>query len=157
MPAVTRVNHIGIPVSDLERSVKWYEEVLSITADGVTAEASGEAIGNVLELDHPTLRAVFALAGDNVQVELLQYEHPVPKPFEARNCDVGAIHLCFEVDDIEVAHRELVDQDVHINSGPLEIGAGPDVDSGGLAGVKVLYFRDPDGVQLEFFELPKSA
>jgi catechol 2,3-dioxygenase-like lactoylglutathione lyase family enzyme len=73
MSKVTRVNHIGMPVSDLARSVKWYEDVLGIAPTGVTIAATNPSLGAVVEVENPSMRASFALAGDNV----LFGTHPV--------------------------------------------------------------------------------
>ncbi|MEU7620487.1 VOC family protein [Micromonospora rifamycinica] len=154
MSRVTRVNHIGVPVSDLARSVRWYEDVLGIAPTGVTISASNPAIGAVVEVENPSMRASFALAGDNVLLELIQYDSPRPRPFTGRNCDVGVIHLCFEVDDLDAAHRELVARGVHVNADPVVLQDGENMDVGTLAGTKILYLRDPDGIPLELFELP---
>ncbi|MCA2217115.1 VOC family protein [Jidongwangia harbinensis] len=151
---VTRMNHIGVPVSDLDRSVRWYEDVLGIAANGVTISADNAALGPVLELENPAMRAAFSLAGDNVLLELIQYDRPTPKPFDGRNCDVGMMHLCFEVDDMDAAVRDLKERGVHLNSEPVVLASGEGIHPGELAGTKILYLRDPDGIQLELFELP---
>ncbi|GAA0910534.1 VOC family protein [Virgisporangium ochraceum] len=148
------MNHIGVPVSDLARSVAWYADVLGIVPNGVTISATNPAIGAVVELENPSMRASFALAGDNVLLELIQYDNPRPEPFAGRNCDVGVMHLCFEVDDLDAAHRELVRRGVHVNADPVVLRDGEGVEAGALAGTKILYLRDPDGIQLELFELP---
>ena len=149
------MHHIGVPVSDLPRSVRWYEDVLGIAPTGLTISATNPAIGAVVELENPSMRAAFALAGDNVLLELIQYDNPRPKPFTGRNCDVGVMHLCFEVDDLDAAHRDLVERGVHVNAEPVTLQDGDGVDAGTLAGTKILYLRDPDGIQLELFELPR--
>jgi len=154
---VTRMNHIGVPVSDLERSVTWYADVLGIEPNGVTISATTPALGPVVEVENPSMRASFALAGDNVLLELIQYENPQPQPFAGRNCDVGVMHLCFEVDDLDAAHRELLERGVHVNADPVVLQDGDGVHAGSLAGTKILYLRDPDGIQLELFELPTRA
>ena len=148
------MNHIGVPVSDLDRSVRWYEDVLGIAANGVTISADNAALGAVLEVDNPAMRAAFSLAGDNVLLELIQYDRPEPKPFEGRNCDVGMMHLCFEVDDMDTAVRELKERGVHLNADPVVLASGEGIHPGELVGTKILYLRDPDGIQLELFELP---
>ncbi|MBW4703788.1 VOC family protein [Micromonospora sp. RL09-050-HVF-A] len=155
MLKVTRMNHIGVPVSDLDRSVRWYEDVLGVAANGVTISADNAALGAVVEVENPAMRAVFSLAGDNVLLELIQYDRPVPKPFEGRNCDVGVMHLCFEVDDMDAAVRHLRERGVHLNADPVILASGDGIHVGELAGTKILYLRDPDGIQLELFELPR--
>jgi catechol 2,3-dioxygenase-like lactoylglutathione lyase family enzyme len=64
------------------------------------------------------------------------------------------MHLCFEVHDLEAAYRDLVNQGVHVNAPPVVLQSGDGVEAGSLAGTKILYLRDPDGIQLELFELP---
>ena len=154
MLKVTRMNHIGVPVSDLERSVRWYEEVLGISANGVTISADTPALGPVVEVENPSMRAVFSLAGDNVLLELIQYDRPTPKPFDGRNCDVGVMHLCFEVDDMDAAVRHLQERGAYLNADPVVMADGDGIRPGELEGTKILYLRDPDGIQLELFELP---
>ncbi len=154
MNRVTRMNHIGVPVSDLARSVKWYEDVLGIAPNGVTIAAANPALGAVVEVENPSMRASFLLAGDNVLLELIQYDSPRPMPFAGRNCDVGVMHLCFEVDDLDAAHRDLLERGVHVNADPALLRDGEGVEAGALAGTKILYLRDPDGIQLELFEFP---
>ncbi|EXG82619.1 VOC family protein [Cryptosporangium arvum] len=155
MFTVTRMNHIGVPVSDLDRSVRWYEDVLGIAANGVTISADNAALGAVLEVENPAMRAAFSLAGDNVLLELIQYDRPTPKPFTGRNCDVGMMHLCFEVDDLDAAVRDLKERGVHLNADPVVLAAGDGIHPGALAGTRILYLRDPDGIQLELFELAR--
>ncbi len=144
-----------VPVSDLDRSVRWYEDVLGIAANGVTISADNAALGAVVEAENPAMRAVFSLAGDNVLLELIQYDRPVPKPFEGRNCDVGVMHLCFEVHDMDSAVRHLEERGVHLNAAPVVLVDGEGIHAGELTGTKILYLRDPDGIQLELFELPR--
>lgn len=149
------MNHIGVPVSDLHRSLRWYEDVLGIAATGVTISADNAALGAVLELENPAMRAAFSLAGDNVLLELIQYDRPAPKTFAGRNCDVGMMHLCFEVDDLDAAVRDLEERGVHLNAEPVVLAEGAGIHPGELAGTKILYLPDPDGIQLELFELPE--
>jgi catechol 2,3-dioxygenase-like lactoylglutathione lyase family enzyme len=146
---VSRIQHIGIPVSNLERSQKWYVEQLGLIT-GEPIVAGGEATSRAVQVDDVQIKAVFLGVGDHTQVELLEYTSPVGKPFELRNCDIGAVHICFEVDDIQAAYDELVANGVVFNAPPAYI------DEGLLAGVTFAYFRDPDNIQLEIFEMPKQ-
>jgi len=65
------------------------------------------------------------------------------------------MHLCFEVDDMDSAVRHLKERGVHLNADPVVLASGEGIHAGELTGTKILYLRDPDGIQLELFELPR--
>ena len=148
MPITSAVHHVGITVSDLRRSVAWYRDVLGLTP-GLRTGGSGDALGSLIEVDDPDLRAMFLHVGD-VIVELIGYSRPPGRREVPANNDLGAAHICFEVENLDAASEHLRAQGVTFNAPPFRIPAGP------LFGSTVLYFRDPDGIQLELFELPKD-
>jgi catechol 2,3-dioxygenase-like lactoylglutathione lyase family enzyme len=141
---VKGLHHIGIPVRNLERSLAWYGELFGVTPV-VTGEAGGPETSRTVGLEDVRLRFAF-LHFDNTAVELLEYAQPAGRDFDLRNCDVGAIHLCLQVDDIEEVHRRLRDRGVEFSTEPRLLG-------GALEGNRICYFRDPDGIQLELWQL----
>ncbi|HEV7943081.1 MAG TPA: VOC family protein [Solirubrobacteraceae bacterium] len=141
---LTGVHHIGIPVRDIERSLQWYREILGLTADFVEIDEGPEA-SRVVQLENARMRFAFLSAGNTI-IELLEYEHPLGRDFDRRNCDVGAIHLCLEVADIAHAHHVLTERGVTFSTEPVEILEGA------LKGQWCCYFRDPDGIQLELWQ-----
>jgi catechol 2,3-dioxygenase-like lactoylglutathione lyase family enzyme len=147
---VKRLHHVGIPVESIEKSRPFYEKVLGLVDTGIRAGGSGEVIAEALRVQDADVNVMFMRVGEHVVVELLEYAEPKGEPYTLRNCDVGALHLCFETDDIEAAYEELREAGVQLHHEPIALGP----ESGGLAGYKFLYFRDPDGITLEFFELP---
>lgn len=138
------VQHIGIPVSSLERSLRFYRDVFGVIPEFV-AEGSGEALSTALGVPDAVLSFAFLRIGSAI-IELLEYRNPRGEPFDRRNCDVGATHVAFEVTDIDVAYEELIGKGVAFNAPPFRIDSGP------LNGCAFAYFADPDGVQLELFE-----
>jgi lactoylglutathione lyase len=86
----------------------------------------------------------------NTIVELLEYRSPRGRAQDRGNNDVGAMHIAFEVDDIEDAYRKLRAKGVNFNSPPVWI------DHGALAGCAFCYFTDPDNVQLELFQVARK-
>jgi catechol 2,3-dioxygenase-like lactoylglutathione lyase family enzyme len=140
----TAVHHIGITVSDLRSSAAWYSEVIGLTP-GLRTGGSGTALGELVDVDDPDLRAMFLHIGD-VIVELIGYRRPPGRSEVPANNDLGAAHICFEVEDMAAAAEHLRAHGVAFNAPPFTIPAGP------LKGSTALYFRDPDGIQLEYFQ-----
>jgi len=150
MSEFTAVHHIGIPVPDLDGALAWYRDVLGLEDKGQTGGGGGPEISKALEVDGADVRFAFLHVGD-VIVEMLEYKEPgAGKPFTSSNNDVGTVHLCFAVDDIDEAYEELSAKGVKFNAPPIRL----DAKAGVLDGYAFAYFRDPHGVQLEMFELP---
>jgi catechol 2,3-dioxygenase-like lactoylglutathione lyase family enzyme len=146
MPQTTLsgIQHVGIPVASMERSLQFYRDVFGLEADFV-AEGSGEELSQAVGVDDAVLAFAFIRIGDDI-LELLEYSNPRGRPHDRRNCDVGAVHIAFEVPDIDGAYEELQDKGIEFNAPPIKIDEGP------LAGCAFAYFNDPDGVQLEIFQ-----
>ena len=142
------VHHSGIIVSDLERSVDWYREVLGLELLTEPSPISDDPeLGEGLGVPGAALRFATFAVGDDV-VELLEYSAP-PSPIDTpmpQNA-LGSHHVAFHVDDIEATYEELTAKGVHFFSRPNSI------DEGVLAGWRWAYFTDPDGITLELVEI----
>jgi catechol 2,3-dioxygenase-like lactoylglutathione lyase family enzyme len=129
MPDFPRITHVALTVTDLSRSVPWYQRLLG--ADPVLDEDTG-----------PFRHVVFAV-GDTL-VGLHQFSEGVTGgPFDERG--VGLDHVAFScADRAELsAWQERLDE--------LGLPHGDIVDAGYGSG---LAFRDPDNIALEFFAPP---
>ena len=95
------LTHIGICVSDLDRSLRFYRDALGF-AYVSELEVAGEPGDTLLRLKDVQLRAVY-LERDGVRIELLHYSSPprkpAPRPHEMN--DLGLTHLSFRVSDVE--------------------------------------------------------
>lgn len=140
------VNHIGIPVTDLDRSVAFYA-ALTGTDPSFVNPMHGEGLSRGAEVQNAKLRFAMIEIG-NLALELLEYETPDPGgPFDRPNNRTGSIHIAFEVDDIDAAFDRCKAAGIHVNAPPhafTEADGAPDV-----IGTKFVYIRDPDGIQLE--------
>ena len=87
----------------------------------------------------------------SVVLELLHYATPPGAPYSSRNCDTGACHVCFQVDDIHVLHDTLRARGVEFYSEPNPL------DEGAFAGGFWVYAKDPDGVTVEFIPAGPAA
>jgi lactoylglutathione lyase len=142
--ALQSFSHLGICVADLDRSTRFYVEVLgfrelfSMDFDGrmaATMERDGAFTSRML-------------ARDDVRIELLHWHHGTPggdgerRPMDAR----GVTHLCFRVDDatelLEIAERR---------GGAAWPSTLTSIDGAGEGGsaLRTVYLTDPDGVRIE--------
>ena len=101
--AIRGFSHVGICVSDLERSVAFYRDALGFR-EVRRFDVTGEAPETLLGLQDVDLDAVF-LERDGVRIELLHYRWPAhrgsgdPRPMNA----LGLTHLSLRVDDLGAA------------------------------------------------------
>lgn len=138
------VHHVGLTVSDLDRSFAFYEQLLGRLRD-FTTESEGPVLSAAVGVPGARLRFGFITLG-TVHLELLEYKSPRRERYELSNSDVGAPHVCFEVGNLREAMVALAEDGITFYSEPLDIFEGP------LAGYSFVYFDDPDGITLELFE-----
>jgi catechol 2,3-dioxygenase-like lactoylglutathione lyase family enzyme len=143
----TAVHHFGYSVSDADRTAAFWKELGGVVV--ADTPLFGEEIDEGLGLPQCHLRIVMITIGE-VLVELLEYRAPVPRPYDLRNCDVGAAHVAVRVDDIHAVY-EALKPTVPFFSPPVLIREGP------FAGGWFCYCRDPDGVSVELLKSPVTV
>lgn len=136
------VRHVGIVVSDLERSLRFYEKLLGLKVVK-RAEEVGEFIDKVCGLDKTRLITVKLAADDGSLVEILSFNSHAVKKIERQIYDIGVSHVAFTVNDIDREYSKLCREGIKFISPP---SLSPD----GLA--KVAFCKDPDGVYIELVE-----
>jgi catechol 2,3-dioxygenase-like lactoylglutathione lyase family enzyme len=105
---IQRLSHVGICVSDLERSLRFYRDLLGFTPEH-DLEVGGEPTDTLLRLRDVRLKAVY-LVRDGVRIELLHFASPPAPPSRRRVMnEPGLTHLSFRVADLQAAVRALRD------------------------------------------------
>ena len=151
---------VGIGVSDMDKSIKFYSELLGY--DHVIYDQTGvfndlkNLSGGKTEyrrvcLTHSTKReGAFSTLFGASQIELFESKEYKGRPiFENRLWgDLGYIHLCFDIINMDALRKDCSD-----------FGCAFQVDSGdfdmGEAAGKFAYIEDPDGTLIEFVETLK--
>lgn len=106
--AIQRLTHVGIGVTDIERSLRYYRDLLGF-AEEHTLDVEGEPTDTLLRLRGTKLHAVY-LTRDGVRIELLQFESPkVPPRRERVMNEPGLTHLSFRVADLQAVLATLRD------------------------------------------------
>jgi catechol 2,3-dioxygenase-like lactoylglutathione lyase family enzyme len=150
-------DRIGVGIincSDLERSTKFYEEVLGFRPlarfgsgirDGSGLRLGPEVDWEMAYLDDP--RGSFSFA-----VDLVQWHAPKPEggAYRAAN-NLGIFRMALMTDDIDRDYDELCERGVRCVSPPATLEMGP-----GIPQLRALLFEDPDGAMLELIESPAT-
>jgi catechol 2,3-dioxygenase-like lactoylglutathione lyase family enzyme len=126
-----RIQHVGLVVSDLERSRRFYRDALGL--DEVPRPANF------------TFDGAWFRFGE-YELHLLSEEHTTGgagQPDAGPGATRGMTHhLAFEVDDLDAACVRLSAAGVQLAGGPMPRGDG----------VTQVFFLDPDGYVLEYFQ-----
>ena len=144
--SILRLTHIGICVSDMERSLRFYRDLLGFKYVS-RLDVAGEPSNTLLELEDVKLRAEY-LERDGTRIELLHYASPgtqgdgAPAPMNR----LGLTHLSLRVDDLGGLVQELTKAGVRVlestNIYNPEFRAG------------AIFVTDPDGTRIELVDAP---
>ena len=145
---ITAVNHTSFTVSDVERSVAFYKDLLGMELLSL-AERDPAFSQKVTGIPGAHLKVAYLKAPDGHRLELIQYLSPQGKRLDTRTSNVGSGHLAFDVEDLPRIFQELKAKGVKFKSPPLEVPTGPN------RGTLAVYFTDPDGITLEFLQRSK--
>jgi catechol 2,3-dioxygenase-like lactoylglutathione lyase family enzyme len=134
-----RAHHVGLTVSDLDRAVAFYRDVLGLAVvDRFSVD--GEAFATGVGVDGAS--AEFAhLDADGVRVELVTYD-PEGAAVESGTVNrPGTAHVGLSTPDLD-AFYESLPADVETQSAPQRTASG----------TKILFVRDPEGNLVEVLE-----
>lgn len=149
---VLEVVHVNVNCSNLERSLRFYRDVLGLRPFSHTRplpqEGRGFGLDGAVQWDAVLLHDSRGLAGP--AVDLLEWKQPPPagSPYPEAN-HLGWFRLCLGHPDLASLQQQLLASGVSCVSAPQEVPIDPD------RGLSARFFccRDPDGTMLEFMEL----
>ncbi len=137
-------SHVGICVSDLDASLRFYRDALGF-CEVSRLDVAGSPAETLLELAPLALRAVW-LERDGTRIELLCYAKPghrgdaAPAPMNR----LGLTHLSLRVDDLDAVLVGLASAGVRVlEATRIEV---PEARS------KAVFVTDPDGTRVELYE-----
>lgn len=136
---VSRVDHVSYTVSDIDASVEFWERFGFAPVNRY--QAAGHELDVAVETDQADMDIQLLRRPDGYTLELIRYLRQ-PSETAARNCEVGAAHIGFVVDDIEGAHATLSGVGVRFLS-------PPNIDA---YGERWVYLRGPDEITVELMQ-----
>ncbi len=139
------LRHVGISVSDIQRSLRFYEALGFLRL--FELERDEPFIGRITGYPGAHIK-VAMLDGHGLRIELLEYVKPRGIPVTGRQrYHAGELHFCIDADPMGSLnvllseHARLIGWDT--------IPDGPQM------GAEVKYFQGPDGETIELFRPPK--
>ena len=138
------IRHTGIVVTDLERSLEFYRDLLGLTPV-VDFVEKGDFIDTVSETEGVDLRMVKLTAEDGGMIELLHYRsHPQARHQNNKLYEIGPTHVAFTVEDVDKTYQQWSAKGVKCNNAPIESPDGK---------AKLFFCQDPDGTFLEIVQM----
>ena len=143
--------HFSFTVSNIERSIAWYTEVLGLELvhrqhqdNDYTRKLVGipDAILETAMFKIPGLDSKYSTH----MLELIAYTSPAGEKISLATNNVGVAHLALMVDDIHERYDRMSGQGVRFRNPPVEITEG--ANRGGWA----CYMHDPDGISIELLQ-----
>ncbi len=144
---IIAADHTGFTVTDLERSLAFWRDVLGFRLSH-RPHQSGKLASEITGVPGAEI-SIAVLKGYGHKIELLEYlEPPDRQRIALRPCDVGSVHVAFMVDNLEALLERIAASGWQAAGSPQTLKSGPN------AGKRVVYVRDPDGTTIEFMEPP---
>ena len=138
--------HTGIVVSDIEKSLHFYENLLGFKVIKRMDE-EGSYIDNLLKLKNGKVTTIKMCLDKRNMIELLYFHNFKKKNKEKKIYDIGLTHFSVTVDNISILYARLTKKGINFLS-------HPQISSDGYA--KVAFCKDPDGVFIEMVEILKK-
>ena len=139
---ITRVNHTGISVSDMDRSLTFYRDLFELEVIFDSDVPGTDRLSRVVGMENARGRVVWLRAGDTM-IELWQWDNPVGRalPLDYNPSDKGVTHFALQTDNVDDLYRKVTDAGYHANTTPQDLGLH-----------KTTYIKGPDGEIIEILE-----
>ena len=147
---VGRIYHVGLTVSDLDKSIAFYRDILGLKYQGEIMMV-GEGTDKMFQKKNCKARVAYLNGSENIEtppVELIQF---VDSEIHKEQSDLFMTSIsavCFYTDDIDSVYRTLIENHVECLSEPQYF----DFRADGFGESRAFYFRDPDGIILEMMQ-----
>ena len=91
---ITRINHVGIPISDRAKTLPFYRDILGL---------------NIIASQVDNANVIWTQLNDGAMI------HPI-EPTEGQERNPASWHVAFQVEDIDAAREKMVEEGYEITS-----------------------------------------
>ncbi|HSS17894.1 MAG TPA: VOC family protein [Candidatus Dormibacteraeota bacterium] len=149
---ILAADHTGITVSNLERSLAFWCDVLGFELSH-TAHQTCEMACEITGVAGAEITLAVVKAPGGHKIELLEYLAPADRKRHAdlRPCDIGSVHVALIIDDLDAILSAINVSGWKAAGKPQTLQSGPNV------GKRVVYVYDPDGTTIEFMQQPRTV
>jgi glyoxylase I family protein len=152
LPGLSRVDHIGFTVPDLEEARSFLVDVLGceyLYSLGPFVHDDNDWMAEHLNVHSRAVmrRNSFFRCDGQAILEVFHYEAPDQDPTPPRNSDVGGHHVALYVDDLDAAVA-------HLRAHGVRVLGEPTASTGPHEGQRWVYFLAPWGMQFELVSYP---
>lgn len=141
---IDSVNHVSFTVSDLDESIRFYQEVLGMECVS-KASRDKNFSSAVTGIEGVSMNIAYMIA-PGFAVELIEYTTGQGKRIDTSTNNPGSTHLCFNISDYDNWLERMKQNSVKICGELCVVPAGPN------KGKRVCYMLDNEGNHLEFIE-----
>lgn len=136
------LRHIGMTVSDLDKILPFYRDVLGFKIKRAALE-KGQFIDKLSSLKKVKVKTVKLADANGNLIELLCYQSHPCKAKKIMICEAGYTHIALTVSNLDREYKRLLKKGIKFNWQPQ---VSPD------AKAKVVFCRDPEGNLIELVE-----
>jgi len=140
-------HHVGISVTDIDRSIAFYRDLLGMEQLCDVFPFGGEQFEAIMDI--PGVGGRMCMMGRNsLQLELFEFADSRPKDAAYPVSDRGYSHFGITVDDVDETYQRLSAAEVRIHCPVISFMGGS---------MKATYCRDPDGNVFEIMQPGQAA
>ena len=147
---VGRIYHVGLTVSDLDKSIAFYRDILGLKYQGEIMMV-GEETDKMFQKKNCKARVAYLNGSKAVEappIELIQFIDEDVNKVISDLFTTSISEVCFYTDDIDSVYNTLIENHVECLSEPQYF----DFRADGFGESRAFYFRDPDGIILEMMQ-----
>jgi len=150
MARIKGINHTSFTVSDLERTMAYFQDVLGFWCHEISPR-DPELVQTVTAIPGAGMLVGY-VEGYGQKVELVKYTGDIGcGRIESRSCDTGFAHFAIDVEGMDEIIAALEAR------GVMRVGGIGAVANGPNKGSRAVFLRDWDGVCLELIETVSAA